>query len=68
MPGLGLKGHERYTIDLPSNMSDIRPGQDVTVHTHMGKQFTYTLQECKVDNDLGDYPAPPTDGSENLER
>ncbi|KAG5225141.1 aconitate hydratase family protein [Salix suchowensis] len=28
---LGLTGHERYSIDLPSNVREIRPGQDVTV-------------------------------------
>ncbi|KAK6157275.1 hypothetical protein DH2020_011523 [Rehmannia glutinosa] len=39
---LGLTGHERYTIDLPSNISDIHPGQDVTVQTDTGKQFTCT--------------------------
>ncbi|XP_059449202.1 aconitate hydratase, cytoplasmic [Corylus avellana] len=37
---LGLTGHERYTIDLPSNISEIRPGQDVTVTTDTGKSFT----------------------------
>ncbi|KAJ0111734.1 hypothetical protein Patl1_02023 [Pistacia atlantica] len=36
---LGLTGHERYTIDLPSKISDIRPGQDVTVTTDTGKSF-----------------------------
>ncbi|XP_062106113.1 aconitate hydratase, cytoplasmic [Humulus lupulus] len=36
---LGLTGHERYTIDLPSNISEIRPGQDVTVTTDTGKSF-----------------------------
>ncbi|KAK6134786.1 hypothetical protein DH2020_031456 [Rehmannia glutinosa] len=41
---LGLTGHERYTIDLPSNISDIRPGQDVTVQTDTGKQFTCTAR------------------------
>lgn len=30
---LGLTGHERYTVDLPRKISDIRPGQDVTVTT-----------------------------------
>ncbi|CAH9109673.1 unnamed protein product [Cuscuta epithymum] len=39
---LGLTGHERYTIDLPS--SDIRPGQDVTVRTDNGKTFTCTVR------------------------
>lgn len=37
---LGLTGHERYTIDLPSNIAEIRPGQDVTVTTDTGKSFT----------------------------
>lgn len=37
---LGLTGHERYTIDLPENISEIRPGQDVTVKTDTGKSFT----------------------------
>ncbi|XP_057455822.1 aconitate hydratase, cytoplasmic-like [Lotus japonicus] len=38
---LGLTGHERYTIDLPS---EIRPGQDVTVTTDNGKSFTCKLR------------------------
>ncbi|KAJ0103108.1 hypothetical protein Patl1_04180 [Pistacia atlantica] len=37
---LGLTGHERYTIDLPTKVSEIRPGQDVTVTTDTGKSFT----------------------------
>ncbi|PNY03659.1 aconitate hydratase [Trifolium pratense] len=37
---LGLTGHERYTIDLPSKISEIKPGQDVTVTTDSGKSFT----------------------------
>ncbi|EYU24785.1 hypothetical protein ABFS82_13G017400 [Erythranthe guttata] len=41
---LGLTGHERYTIDLPSSVSDIRPGQDITVKTDTGKQFTCTVR------------------------
>ncbi|CAL0331937.1 unnamed protein product [Lupinus luteus] len=41
---LGLTGHERYTIDLPSNVSEIRPGQDVTVATDNGKTFVATLR------------------------
>lgn len=41
---LGLTGHERYNIDLPSNISDIRPGQDVTVTTDNGKSFTCTVR------------------------
>ncbi|XVE74471.1 hypothetical protein DITRI_Ditri12bG0019600 [Diplodiscus trichospermus] len=41
---LGLTGCERYTIDLPSNITDIRPGQDVTVMTDNGKSFICTLR------------------------
>ncbi|EEF38199.1 aconitate hydratase, cytoplasmic [Ricinus communis] len=41
---LGLSGHERYTIDLPSNISEIKPGQDVTVTTDNGKSFTCTAR------------------------
>ncbi|RDY07206.1 hypothetical protein CR513_08717, partial [Mucuna pruriens] len=41
---LGLTGHERYTIDLPSKVSEIRPGQDVTVTTNNGKSFTCTVR------------------------
>lgn len=41
---LGLTGHERYTIDLPSNISEIKPGQDVTVTTDNGKSFTCTAR------------------------
>ncbi|KAM3395365.1 aconitate hydratase, cytoplasmic [Capsicum galapagoense] len=41
---LGLTGHERYTIDLPENISEIRPGQDVTVQTDTGKSFTCTVR------------------------
>lgn len=41
---LGLTGHERYTIDLPSNISEIKPGQDVTVATDSGKSFTCTVR------------------------
>ncbi|VFQ61744.1 unnamed protein product [Cuscuta campestris] len=39
---LGLTGHERYTIDLPTN--ELRPGQDVTVRTDNGKTFTCTVR------------------------
>lgn len=39
---LGLTGHERYTIDLPSKIDEIRPGQVVTVTTDTGKSFTCT--------------------------
>ncbi|TVU48452.1 hypothetical protein EJB05_08090 [Eragrostis curvula] len=41
---LGLTGHERYTIHLPANVSEIKPGQDVTVTTDDGKSFTCTLR------------------------
>ncbi|XP_057993659.1 aconitate hydratase 1 isoform X2 [Hevea brasiliensis] len=41
---LGLTGHERYSIELPSSVSEIRPGQDVTVVTDNGKSFTCTLR------------------------
>ena len=41
---LGLTGHERYSIDLPSKISEIRPGQDVTVTTDNGKSFTCTVR------------------------
>lgn len=37
---LGLTGHERYTIHLPDNVTNIKPGQDVTVTTDTGKSFT----------------------------
>ncbi|KAG4114650.1 hypothetical protein ERO13_D12G058700v2 [Gossypium hirsutum] len=41
---LGLTGHERYIIDLPSCVSEIRPGQDVTVATDSGRSFTCTVR------------------------
>ncbi|XP_060209583.1 aconitate hydratase, cytoplasmic isoform X2 [Lycium barbarum] len=41
---LGLTGHERYTIDLPDKISEIRPGQDVTVQTDTGKSFTCVVR------------------------
>lgn len=41
---LGLTGHERFSIDLPSKISEIRPGQDVTVTTDSGKSFTCTVR------------------------
>lgn len=41
---LGLTGHERYTIRLPSNVSEIQPGQDVQVVTDNGKSFTCKLR------------------------
>ncbi|KAK2639717.1 hypothetical protein Ddye_027512 [Dipteronia dyeriana] len=41
---LGLTGKERYTIDLPNKVSEIRPGQDITVTTNTGKSFTCTVR------------------------
>ncbi|TYI85253.1 hypothetical protein E1A91_D05G427800v1, partial [Gossypium mustelinum] len=41
---LGLTSHERYSIDLPNKISEIRPGQDVTVTTDTGKSFTCTVR------------------------
>ncbi|KAK3413747.1 hypothetical protein EUGRSUZ_I02307 [Eucalyptus grandis] len=41
---LGLTGHERYTINLPNSVSEIRPGQDITVETDNGKSFVCTLR------------------------
>lgn len=41
---LGLTGNERYTINLPSRVDEIRPGQDVIVSTDNGKLFTCTLR------------------------
>ncbi|XWS42193.1 hypothetical protein CRYUN_Cryun17cG0147000 [Craigia yunnanensis] len=41
---LGLTGYERYTIGLPSSVSEIRPGQDITVATDSGKSFTCTAR------------------------
>ncbi|XP_062196158.1 putative aconitate hydratase, cytoplasmic isoform X2 [Phragmites australis] len=41
---LGLTGHERYTIHLPTSISEIRPGQDVTVTTDDRRSFTCTLR------------------------
>lgn len=41
---LGLTGYERYTIDLPTDVADIKPGQDVVVRTDDDKQFTCVLR------------------------
>jgi aconitate hydratase len=41
---LGLTGHERYSIQLPTDVKEIKPGQDVTVTTDDGKSFTCTLR------------------------
>jgi aconitate hydratase len=41
---LGLTGHERFTVNLPTDVSEIRPGQDVTITTDNGKSFTCKLR------------------------
>ncbi|AED96562.1 putative aconitate hydratase [Arabidopsis thaliana] len=41
---LGLTGHELYTIHLPSNINEIKPGQDITVTTDTAKSFVCTLR------------------------
>eukprot|EP00252_Welwitschia_mirabilis_P019635 TRINITY_DN45_c0_g1_i4.p1 TRINITY_DN45_c0_g1~~TRINITY_DN45_c0_g1_i4.p1 ORF type:complete len:904 (+),score=210.68 TRINITY_DN45_c0_g1_i4:351-3062(+) len=41
---LGLTGHERYTIDIPNDISQLKPGQDVMVTTDTGKSFTCTAR------------------------
>lgn len=41
---LGLTGNERYTIPLPTNITEIRPGQEITVTTDTGKSFTCTAR------------------------
>lgn len=41
---LGLTGHERYTIHLPSNINEIKPRQDITVTTDTSKSFACTLR------------------------
>ncbi|KAF7831295.1 aconitate hydratase, cytoplasmic [Senna tora] len=47
---LGLSGHEQYTINLPGKVSEIRPGQDVTITTDTGKSFTCKLRlDTKVE-------------------
>ncbi|KAE8691952.1 hypothetical protein F3Y22_tig00110864pilonHSYRG00202 [Hibiscus syriacus] len=58
---LGLTGQERYTIGLPSKITDIRPGQDVTVTTDNGKSFTCTvLFDTEESNDLDSSEVPIT--------
>ncbi|EOY12332.1 Aconitase 3 [Theobroma cacao] len=53
---LGLTGHERYTIDLPSKIKEIRPGQDVTITTDTGKSFTCTAWfDTKVELEYFDH-------------
>ncbi|XP_045798971.1 aconitate hydratase, cytoplasmic-like [Trifolium pratense] len=40
---LQLTGHEHFTVDLPENVNDIEPSQDVNVATDTGKSFTCKL-------------------------
>lgn len=47
---LGLTGYERFSINLPSSVKEIRPGQDVTVVTDNGKSFVCVLRfDTEVD-------------------
>ncbi|KAG4150052.1 hypothetical protein ERO13_D05G371642v2, partial [Gossypium hirsutum] len=46
---LGLTGHERYSIDLPNKISEIRPGEDVRVTTDIGKSCTCIV---RFDNEV----------------
>lgn len=41
---LGLTGYEKYSIDLPSDIKLIKPGQDILVTTNSGNSFTCTLR------------------------
>ncbi|KAJ7554965.1 hypothetical protein O6H91_05G017500 [Diphasiastrum complanatum] len=41
---LGLTGYEKFSINLPSDIKEINPGQDISVTTDSGKQFTCTLR------------------------
>lgn len=41
---LGLTGYERYTIEMPTDMKQIKPGMDVNVTTDDGKSFKCTLR------------------------
>ena len=36
---LALTDHEHFTIDLPCQVSEMKPGQDVAVSTDTGKVF-----------------------------
>ncbi|MED6209127.1 hypothetical protein PIB30_051706 [Stylosanthes scabra] len=40
---LELKGHERFTVELPSEVGEIEPGQQVNVTTDTGKCFQCNL-------------------------
>ena len=41
---LGLTGYERFSIDLPTDIKSIKPGQDIEVTTDNGKSFSCTLR------------------------
>lgn len=38
---LGLTGRERYTIDLPSSGSDMKPGQDIPVSSETMRSHSH---------------------------
>ncbi|KAI9169836.1 hypothetical protein LWI28_018351 [Acer negundo] len=53
---LELTGRERYTIDHPNSVSEIRPGQDVSAVTDNGKSFTCTVRfDTEVELDYFDH-------------
>ncbi|XP_010529315.1 PREDICTED: aconitate hydratase 1-like [Tarenaya hassleriana] len=41
---LGLTGFEQYNVELPNEINEIKPGQDVKVITDDGKSFVCTLR------------------------
>ena len=41
---LGLTGEEKFNIELPDSVAEIRPGQDIAVTTDSGKAFTCTVR------------------------
>jgi aconitate hydratase len=48
---LELTGLERFTVNLPGNVEDIEPSQDVNVTTDTRKSFTCKLRlDTKVIN------------------
>ena len=60
---LGLTGYERYSIDLPTDIKSIKPGQDIEVTTDNGKSFTCTL---RFDTQVFEYLMSPFCLSKNL--
>ena len=55
---IGLTGHEKYTIHLPSTVHEMRPGQDIVVTTSTGKSFTCTLRFDTEVNETFTYYTP----------